>query len=57
MKDEGKYVPIKKRTPEDIYLEFVNDFITVENMAQWYGVTETWLLKKLNTGKYLNYKN
>lgn len=50
------YTPIRKRNAEDIYLEHVNDFITIENMAQWYGVSEVWLTRQISKGKYLHNK-
>ena len=51
MKD---YIPLKKRNPEQVYLEYVNNFITIQNMAQWYGVNELWLTRQIELGRLIN---
>jgi hypothetical protein len=30
--------PMSKRTAEDIYLEYVNDWLTIDAMAENYGI-------------------
>lgn len=30
--------PFSKRTAEDIYLEYVNDWLTIDRMAEHYGI-------------------
>jgi hypothetical protein len=51
-----KHKPLSEMTAEEIYLCYVNDFITVTNMAQWYGVAEWQLSKLIEQGRYLNHQ-
>lgn len=51
-----KHKPLSEMTAEEIYLCYMSEFITVANMAQWYGVTEWWLNKKIEQGRYLNHQ-
>lgn len=51
-----KYRPLSDMTLEEIYLCYANDFITIENMAQWYGVSEERLTRQISKGKYLHNK-
>jgi hypothetical protein len=43
--------PFSKRTPEDIYLEYVNDWLTVERMADNYGRAEEEMRTIIEKGK------
>lgn len=42
--DTQKLTKIDTQTPEQTYLEFVNDFLTIPAMADFYGV-DTFYLK------------
>ena len=42
---------IDKLTDEELYLEFVNDFLTIEGMADYYLVEVGALLIRLRQGK------
>ena len=42
---------VNKKSPEEIYLEYVNDWITVEAMAEHYGRSEQWMYRKIHEGR------
>jgi hypothetical protein len=44
--------PFRKRTAEDIYLEYVNDWITIDAMAENYGIEPEKLGQLLASVKY-----
>jgi hypothetical protein len=44
--------PFSKRTAEDIYLEYVNDWLTVDAMAEYYGIEPEKLGQLLASVKY-----
>jgi hypothetical protein len=31
-------IPLSQRTAEDIYLEYVNDWLSIDHMAEYYGI-------------------
>lgn len=43
---------LKGRTKESIYLEYFNDWLTVDKMAEYYQTTKKNLLKLLEDGKF-----
>ena len=43
-----------KISPESIYLDFVNNYLTVKVMAEHYNMTEGKLRKMINKGKIVN---
>lgn len=43
--------PISTRTPESIYLEYFNDWLTVSRMAEYYSVSEAKLNHLINAGR------
>lgn len=49
--------PFSKRTPEDIYLEYVNDWLTIERMADNYGRTEEEMKAIIDKGRQENTDN
>lgn len=44
--------PFSKRTVEDIYLEYVNDWLTIDAMAENYGIEPEKLGQILASVKY-----
>ena len=40
-----------KKTPAEIYLEWVNDWLTVSAMAENYGRSYEWMMKIIEEGK------
>lgn len=46
-----KLTPMSKRTPESIYLEYLNDWLTVERMAENYGRTKAQMNKLIDKGR------
>ena len=44
--------PFSKRTAEDIYLEYVNDWLTIDAMAENYGISPQKLGQILASVKY-----
>jgi hypothetical protein len=46
-----------ERTNADIYLEYVNDFITIERMAEYYEVTEEKLGNIIHKGRQEHEEN
>ena len=44
--------PFSKRTAEDIYLEYVNDWLTIDAMAENYGIEPEKLGQLLASVKY-----
>ena len=44
--------PFSKRTAEDIYLEYVNDWLTIDSMAENYGIDPERLSQILASVKY-----
>jgi hypothetical protein len=43
--------PISKRTPESIYLEYFNDWLTISRMAEYYYISESKLHTIINEGR------
>ena len=41
------------QTAEDIYLEYVNDFLTIEAMADYYDVPDYEVYNKVETGRQI----
>ena len=48
---------IEKRTFEETYLDYVNNFLTISYMAEFYGVDETYLANIIELGKINNRYN
>jgi transcriptional antiterminator len=46
-----KHLLFCKKTKADIYLEFFNDWLTVERMAEHYGITEREMRRVIDAGK------
>lgn len=44
-------IPFSKRTVSDIYLEYINDWLTVSAMADNYGRTEQEMNEIINNGR------
>lgn len=44
--------PMSKRTAEDIYLEYVNDWLTIDAMADNYGIEPEKLALLIASVKY-----
>ena len=44
--------PMSKRTAEDIYLEYVNDWLTIDAMAENYGIEPQKLAELITSVKY-----
>ena len=44
--------PFSRRTAEDIYLEYVNDWLTIDAMAENYGIEPEKLGQLLASVKY-----
>ncbi len=44
--------PMSKRTAEDIYLEYVNDWLTIDAMAENYGIEPQKLAELISSVKY-----
>ena len=49
-----KYTKIDTQPPLFTYLEYVNDFLTVEGMAQFYRIDPEYLRGIIETGKIQN---
>ena len=45
---------IETMTNEEVYLDYFNDFLTTEKMAEYYGVTERYLIKRIKAGKKIH---
>jgi len=43
--------PINKRTSASIYLEYLNDWLTVSKMAEYYNMSEKRLSKLIDKGR------
>jgi len=43
--------PINARTPESIYLEYFNDWLTVSRMAEYYSISEAKLMNMISAGR------
>jgi hypothetical protein len=55
---EGRELPaIEKLGEEKIFLEWVNNWLTVGRMAEYYGVDEVWLTDKIIEGRNIHNKN
>ena len=48
--------PFSKKTDEEIYLEYVNDWLTVRAMADNYKRSYSWMYNKINKAR-VKYKN
>ncbi len=48
--------PFSKRTAEDIYLEYVNDWLTIDAMAENYGMSPEKLGQIIASVKYQHEK-
>lgn len=46
-----KLIPFSQRTAENIYLEYVNDWLTVAKMAENYGRTEKEMTAIIDKGR------
>jgi len=49
--EEPKATPNKLKSNEAIYLEYLNDWLTVSRMAEYYQMEEAELSKIIETGK------
>ena len=49
--------PISTRTPESIYLEYFNDWLTVSRMAEYYSISEAKLNHIINAGRKAHEKH
>ena len=47
---------LSNKTAEDIFLEYVNDWLTIEKMADHYQVEYDWLEAKVDDGMRINNK-
>ena len=41
-------------TDEQVFLEFVNDWLTIDRMAEFYDADKKELEKKINNGRVIN---
>ena len=41
---------------EGMYIDWVNNFLTVTRFAEYYGITEAKALRVINTGRVLNHR-
>jgi predicted DNA-binding ArsR family transcriptional regulator len=48
--------PFSKRTKEDIYLEYLNDWLTIKAMAENYGISEARMTKIIHAGQIEHHK-
>ena len=48
---------LEEKTFEEIYLIFVNDFLTIEKMAEYYRVNKELLTHWINCGRTANNSN
>ena len=48
-------IPITERTPQLVYNEWVNDFLTIKGMADYYGIYAPTLGDIIREGKRLTY--
>lgn len=46
---------IDKNNPEAIYLEYCNDWLTTERMAEYYQINQKELLQLINKGREINH--
>lgn len=45
---------LKERSFADIYLEYVNDFLTTEYMAEYYGISQKEMEDLISKGRELH---
>lgn len=48
----GTLTPMSQRTAEDIYLEYLNDWLTIDAMAENYGIEPEKLGQIISSVKY-----
>ena len=48
---------INKKSPEDIYLEYINEWLTIKAMSEYYNTTMTWMVKKIEEGNIEHKRN
>lgn len=46
-----KLIPFSKRTAASIYLEFINDWLTIKAIAENYNMEEDAMLTLINKGR------
>ena len=49
--NKSKTMKLEEKTFEEIYLIFVNDFLTIEKMAEYYRVNKELLTHWINCGR------
>jgi len=42
---------IDKKTDKELYLEYINDFLTIQRMAEHYGVSRYFLNERIKKGR------
>ena len=42
---------LNEKSPEDIYLEYMNDWLTIKAMSEYYNCSMTVLVKKIDQGR------
>lgn len=52
MKTKRDMEELNKRTAQDIYLEYVNDWLTIDAMAEHYGIEPQKLAELISSVKY-----
>ena len=48
-------VNVNEKTYEEMYLSYLNDFLTVERFAEYYGVTESQAINIIDIGRAYNH--
>lgn len=48
---------INGKTYEEMYLSYLNDFLTVECFAEYYGLTESQAVNVIDIGRAYNHAN
>jgi len=46
-----KLIPLSQRTAQDVYLEYVNDWLTIKAIAENYNMEEEAMLSLINKGR------
>lgn len=49
-----KVIGERRVDPEGMYLEWCNNYLTVEKFAKDYGISEDYALEQINKGKSIN---
>jgi plasmid maintenance system antidote protein VapI len=55
MKNKLNYEGMYLIGDEEMYLSYVNDFLTIERFAEYYGITEEQANEVINKGRKINH--